>query len=47
MNVDNMASINIAKHKGFSPLTKNIDTKYYYVSDCFQRQVIELQHIKP
>lgn len=42
---DNESTINLAKCDGYRPRTKHIDTRYHYIRQYVDRQLLKVEHV--
>ena len=44
--VDNQSAIELAKNLMFHDRSKHIDTRYHYIRDCIEKDVLEVDHVR-
>ena len=43
--VDNQSAIELAKNPVFHERSKHIDTRYHYIRDCIEKDMVEVKHV--
>ena len=44
--IDNQSAIELAKNPVFHDRSKHIDTRYHYIHDCIEKNVLEVDHVR-
>ena len=44
--IDNQSAIELAKNPVFHDRSKHIDTRYHYIRDCIEKNVLDVDHVR-
>lgn len=44
--VDKMSAIELSKNPVFHDRSKHIDTRYHYIRDCVDKNVVDVEHVR-
>lgn len=44
--IDNQSAIELAKNPVFHDRSKHIDTRYHYIRDCIEKNILEVDHVR-
>jgi hypothetical protein len=44
--VDNMSAIELSKNHVFHDRSKHIDTRYHYIRDCVDKNMVDVEHVR-
>jgi len=42
--IDNQSAIELAKNPMFHDRSKHIDTRYHYIRDCIEKNIVDVNH---